>query len=34
MADVFTKMVVKAAANRQLAGLMQETGNGGVISIQ
>jgi hypothetical protein len=29
MADVFTKMLVKAAASRQLVGLMQEMGNGG-----
>jgi hypothetical protein len=29
MADVFTKMLVKAAASRQLAGLMQKLGNGG-----
>jgi hypothetical protein len=27
MADMFTKILVKAAANRQLAGLMQEIGN-------
>jgi hypothetical protein len=28
MADVFTKVLSKAAVNRQLAGLMQELGDG------
>jgi hypothetical protein len=33
MADVFTKILSKAA-NRQLAGLLQELGGGGIINMQ
>jgi hypothetical protein len=34
MADVFIKILTKPATNRQLAGLMQELGGWGVISMQ
>jgi hypothetical protein len=34
MADVFTKILSKAVVNRQLAGLLQELGGGGIISMQ
>jgi hypothetical protein len=33
MADVFTKVLTKAAGSRQIAGLMQELG-GGIFSMQ
>jgi hypothetical protein len=34
MADVFTKILSKAAADRQFVGLQQELGGGGIISMQ
>jgi hypothetical protein len=34
MADVFTKILSKAVVNRQLDGLLQELGGGGIISMQ
>jgi hypothetical protein len=34
MADVFTKILSKAACGGQIAGLMQELGRGGIISMQ